>query len=132
MKIIYGTNNRKSVCLSVPCYFLAPCNKRKHTAHPHQQAANHASTDSACRHPVWLPHSSLGFQCHAGRRNYRLTAQATIAQSTKVSFNGIFYHLNLLDAIRHITDDNFSFTKTAFCLQHSPTAVSLSTDTEFE
>jgi len=45
------TNNRKR--LSVPCYFLAPCDKRKHTAHAHQQAANQASTDSAWRHPVW-------------------------------------------------------------------------------
>jgi len=44
------TNNRKH--LSVPCYFLAPCNKRKHTAHAHQQAASQASTDSAWRHPV--------------------------------------------------------------------------------
>ena len=46
----------------MPCYFVAPCDKRKHTAHNHQQAASQASTDSACRHPVWLPHSSLGFQ----------------------------------------------------------------------
>jgi len=47
-----------SVCLSVShdCrYFLAPCDKRKYTGHAHQQAASHASTDSACRHPVWLP-----------------------------------------------------------------------------
>jgi len=60
-----------------------------HTGHAHQQAASHASTDSAWRHPVWLPHSSLGFQRPVGRRSYhnklacaallRLTPQATIA-----------------------------------------------------
>jgi len=38
------------------------CDKRKHTAHAHQQAASQASTDSAWRHPVRLPHSSLGFR----------------------------------------------------------------------
>jgi len=68
--------NRKR--LSVPCYFLAPCDKCKHTAHGHQQAASQASTDSAWRHSVWLPHSSLGFQRPAGRRNYRLTPQARL------------------------------------------------------
>jgi len=26
--------------LSVPCYFLAPCDKRKHTAHAQKQAAS--------------------------------------------------------------------------------------------
>jgi len=62
----------------VPCYFLAPCYKRKHTSHAYQQAASHASTDSAWRHPVWLSHSSLGFQRPVGRRSYRLTPQATI------------------------------------------------------
>jgi len=51
----------------VPCYFLAPCDKCKHTAHAHQQAASQASTDSTCRHTVWLLHSSLGFQRPAGR-----------------------------------------------------------------
>jgi len=51
------TNNRKR--LSVPCYFLAHCDKRKHTAHANQQAASEASTDSAWRHSVWLTHSSL-------------------------------------------------------------------------
>ena len=78
-KMLSYTNNRKR--LSVPCYFLAPFDKRKHTGHAHQQAASHASTDSAWRHPAWLPHSSLGFQRPVGRRSYRLTPQATIAQS---------------------------------------------------
>jgi len=31
-------------------YFVAPCDKRKHTGYAHQQAASHASTDSA-----WIP-----------------------------------------------------------------------------
>ena len=67
------TNNWKR--LSVPCYFLAPCDKHKHTAHTHQQAASQVSTDSTWRRPVWLPHSSLRFQCPVGRRSYRLTPQ---------------------------------------------------------
>jgi len=67
--------NRKR--LPVPCYFLAPCDKRKHTVHAYQQAASQTSTDSAWRHPVWLPHSSLGFQRPVGRRSYRLTPQST-------------------------------------------------------
>jgi len=37
-----------------------------------------------------------------------------------------------VDAIKHITDDNFSFRKTAHCMQHSPTAAALSTNTAFE
>jgi len=37
-----------------------------------------------------------------------------------------------VDAIRHITDDNISFRKTAMCVQHSPTAAALSTNTAFE
>jgi len=64
-----------SVCLC-HCYFLAPCDKHKHTAHTHQQAASQASTDSAWRQPVWLPRSSLGFQRPVG---LRLTSQSTIA-----------------------------------------------------
>jgi len=79
-------NNGKR--LSVPCYFLAPCDKRKHTAHAHQQAASQASTDSAWRHPVWLTHSSLGFQRPVGRRSYRPTPQATIARLWLVLCNG--------------------------------------------
>ena len=45
----------------------------------YQQASSQARTDSAWRQPVWLLHSSLGFQCPVGRRSYRLTPQATIA-----------------------------------------------------
>jgi len=52
-----------------PCH-LAPCDKRKHTAYAHQQATSQASTDSAWTHPVWLPHSTLGFQRPVGRRSY--------------------------------------------------------------
>ena len=37
-----------------------------------------------------------------------------------------------VDAIKHITDDNFSFRKTAHCVQHSPTAAALLTNTAFE
>jgi len=70
------TNNQKR--LSVPCYFLAPCDKRKHTAHAHQQAASQASIHSAWRHPVWLLHSSLGLEHPVGCRSHRLTPQATI------------------------------------------------------
>ena len=51
-------------------YFLAPCDKCKHTGHAQQQAASQASTDSTWRHPVWLPHSSLGFQRPVGCRSY--------------------------------------------------------------
>jgi len=47
------------------------------TAYAHQQAASQASTDSACRHPVWLPHSSLGFQRPVGRRSYHKKARVT-------------------------------------------------------
>jgi len=106
LQSIYKNQKCLSVCL---ChgehaigdrrYFLAPCDNRKHIGHAHQQAANHASTDSAWRHPVWLPHSSLGFQRPVGRRSYhnkpvsqgkraeseqvllRLTPQATIVLS---------------------------------------------------
>jgi len=86
----------RSVCLChcerlfVPCYFLAPCNKHKHTGHAHQQAASQASTDSAWRHSVWLPHSSCGFQRPVGlacEALLRLTPQATIARSAIVTCN---------------------------------------------
>ena len=36
---------------------------------------------------MWLPHSSLGFQCPVARRSYKLTPQATITQSTIGSKN---------------------------------------------
>ena len=49
------TNNRKS--LSVSCYFLAPCDKHKHIAHTHQQAASQASMDSSWRHAIRWKHS---------------------------------------------------------------------------
>ena len=44
------------------------------------------------------------------------------------SINGICYYLNKInvDAIKHSTDDNFSFRKTAMCVQHSPTAAARS------
>jgi len=71
------TNNQKR--LSVPCYFLAPSDKHKHTAHAHQQAASQASSDSTWRHPVWLPHSSPGFQRPVGRSSYRLMPQSRSA-----------------------------------------------------
>jgi len=35
-------------------------------------------------------------------------------------------------AIKHITDDNFSFRKTAHCVQHSPTAAVVSANTAFQ
>jgi len=38
----------------------------------------------------------------------------------------------MLDAIRHITDDNFYFKKTGLCVQHSPSAAALLTNTKFE
>jgi len=37
-----------------------------------------------------------------------------------------------IDAIKHSTDDNFSFRKTALCVQHNPTAAALSINTTFE
>jgi len=58
-RVSYYKKSEASVRLSEPRYFLAPCDKRKHTGHAHQQAGSQASTDSAWRHPVWLPHSSL-------------------------------------------------------------------------
>jgi len=81
-----------SICLCYEigdhCYFLAPCDKRKHTGHAHQQAASQATTDSACRHHVWLPHSSLSFQrpvCrhsyHSKPRLWTLTCMCSITQS---------------------------------------------------
>jgi len=75
-----------SVC-AMSCYFLAPGDKRQHTAHAHQQAASQASMDSAWTHPVWLPHSTLGFQRPVGRSSYRLTTQSTIARSASVACN---------------------------------------------
>jgi len=79
----YTTNRNRlsvpTVCLCHAILSIVPCDKHEHTAHAHQQAASQASTDSARRHHVWLPHSSLGFQRPAGRRSYRLTPQATIA-----------------------------------------------------
>jgi len=106
LHLYYKNRKHLSVCLchgqhavSDRRYFLAPCDKRKHTGHTHQQAASHASTDSACRHPVWLSHNSLGFQRPVGRRSYhnklacaallRLTPQATIAQSVIVACRAI-------------------------------------------
>jgi len=106
---IYIQKSEASVLLSVSLYhgqhavrdrryFLASCDKRKHTGHAHQQAASQASTDSAWRHPVWLPYSSVGFQRPVGRRSYhnklacaallRLTPEATIARSAIVDCYG--------------------------------------------
>jgi len=49
------------------------------------------------------------------------------------SINGISYYLNKCqEAIRHITDDNFSFRETALCVKHSPTAAVISNNTAFE
>jgi len=76
-------------------YILAPCDKHQRTGHAQQQAASHASTDCAWRHPVWLPHSGLGFQRPVGRRSCHnkgrltgevcVTPQATIVQSAIVA-----------------------------------------------
>jgi len=76
-------------------YFLVPCDKHKHIGHAQQQAASQASMDSAYRQPVWLPHSSLGFQRPVGCRSYHnkpclteevfVTPQATISQSAIVA-----------------------------------------------
>jgi len=38
----------------------------------------------------------------------------------------------MLDAIKHVTDDIFSFRETALCVQNSPTAAALSTNAAFE
>jgi len=83
--------------MSVSCYFLATCDKRKHTAHAHQHAASQASTDSACRHPVWLPHSSLGFQPPVGRRIYYSKPRLSVTQTDATNHNrakrdcGLYY-----------------------------------------
>jgi len=94
------SNKIESVSLrKCPCYHYLHYKNRKLLSVPRstrnrrspllssamwQQTASHASTDSACRHPVWLPHSSLGFQRPVGRHMrctalLRLTPQATIA-----------------------------------------------------
>jgi len=70
MLVIYILKSEASVCATVHRYFLAACDKCRHTGHAHQQADSHTSMDPACRHPVWLPHSSLGFQPPVGRRSY--------------------------------------------------------------
>jgi len=44
--------------------------------------------------------------------------------------NGILSQ-QMLDAIKHITDDNFSFGNTALCMQHSRTAEALLSYTAF-
>jgi len=87
------TSNRK--CLSVPCYFLSPCDKRKHTVHANQQAASQASMDSACRHPVWLPHSSLGFQRPVGHRSYHNKPRLSITQTDATSHNRVKHDCGL-------------------------------------
>ena len=38
---------------------------------------------------------------------------------------------NVPDVIKYSTDDNFSFSKIAMCVQHSPTAAALLTNTAF-
>ena len=92
-KMLWTVGNGQSLgCYVVVIGFKIPCNKvfeslyyknRKRLSVPWsahnrrlpllssalwQQAASHASTDTAWRHPVWLPHSSLGFQRPVGRR----------------------------------------------------------------
>jgi len=89
-------------------YFLPPCDKREQTGNAQQQAASQASTDSAWRHPVWLPYNSLGFQRPAGRRSYHnkprltgevcVTPQATIAQSAWLNCN-IYWTMAAKDRI---------------------------------
>ena len=89
MHVIYILKSEASVCAAVRRYLQAPCDEHKHTGHAQQQAASQANTDSACGHPVWLPHSSVGFQHPAGHRSYHnkprltgevcVTPQATIA-----------------------------------------------------
>jgi len=89
MHVIYILKSEASACATMCRYFLAPCDEHKHTGHAQQQAASQASTDSACGHPVWLPHSSVGFQHPVGHRSYNnkprltgevcVTPQATIA-----------------------------------------------------
>ena len=83
-------------------YFLAPCDKHKHTGHAQQQAGSQASMDSAWRHPAWLLHISLGFQCPVGRRSYRnkprltgevyVTPQVTIAGTAIVACYYYYYN----------------------------------------
>ena len=73
-------------------YFLAPCDMRKHT---HQQAARHASTDSAWRHPVWLSHSNIGFQRPVGRRSYHNKPRLTRHNRAKHDC-GLCIHLTSL------------------------------------
>jgi len=65
-------------------YFLAPCDKHKHTGHAQRQPASQASTDSAWRHLVWLPHSSLGFDtpCRLSRHKFATIARSAIIYTT--------------------------------------------------
>ena len=78
-------------------YFLAPCDKRKHTGHAQQQPPARPA-QIPLGDTVWLSHSSLGFQRPVGRYMHcaallRLTPQATIAQSVIVTCIDRYYHI---------------------------------------
>jgi len=59
-------------------------------------------------------------------------SSSSLSESQQTVLMGYLTISTNVDAIKHITDDSFSFRKTAHCVQHSPTAAALSTNTAFE
>ena len=59
-------------------------------------------------------------------------SSSSLSESQWAVLTGYLSISTNVDAITHITDDNFSFRKTAHGVQHSPTVAALSTNTEFE
>jgi len=61
---------------------------------------------------------------------------STLSESRWTVLMGCLTISTNVDAVKHITDDHFSFNKTVHwcivCVQHSPTAAVLSTNTAFE
>jgi len=59
-------------------------------------------------------------------------SSSSLSESQWTVLMGYLSISTYLDATKHSTDDNFSFRKTAMCLQHSPTAAALLTNTSFQ
>jgi len=62
-------------------------------------------------------------------------SSSSLSESQWTTLMGYLTISTNVDSIKHITDDNLSFMKTAsgaLCMQHSPTAAPLSTNTAFE
>jgi len=75
--------------------------------------------------------------CHAVGRCVKdgSCSLSSLSESQSTVLMGYLTISTNVDAIKHITDDNFSFwtERTGeLCVQHSPTAAELSTNTAFE